>query len=65
MAGWLTFVEVIALVAHVNTGAAWVLTLHFITRLAWLVITWWSWTLWATLTAWRAAVAGAVTSAVT
>ena len=38
MAGWLAFVEVVALVTHVNTGAAWVLALDFIARHARLIV---------------------------
>ena len=51
MAGRLAFVEVVALLAHVNTGAAWVLALYFITRDARLFITRRAWRLWASLMA--------------
>ena len=65
MAGRLAFVKVVALLAHVNTGAAWVLALHFITRLACLVVTRRAWALWATLAAWRATIACTITCAIT
>ena len=51
MAGRLAFVEVVALLAHVNTGAAWVLALYFITRDARLFIARRAWRLWASLMA--------------
>ena len=61
MAGWLAFIKIVALVSHIDTGAAWVLALHFITRLAWLVNARWAWGLWAAFATWRATVTCAVT----
>ena len=63
MAGWLAFVKVVVLLAHVNARAAWVLTLDFVARYAWLVAVWWAWALWATLAAWltTAAIPTAIT----
>ena len=60
MAGRLAFVEVIGLIAHVNTWAAWVLALDFITRHARLVVAWWAWSLWTALTTWWSSVALAI-----
>ena len=60
MAGGLAIVKVVALFAQVNTGAAWVLALHFIARLALLFITRGPWGLWAALAARRGSVASAV-----
>ena len=51
MAGWLAFVKVVALLAQVNAGAAWVLALYFIAWRAWLVSRRWPWALRATFTA--------------
>ena len=65
MAGWLAFIKIVALVSHIDTGAAWVLALHFITRLAWLafvdIVARWAWGLRAAFATWRATVTCAVT----
>ena len=60
MTGGLAFVKVVALLAQVNTGAAWVLALHFLARLALLFITRGAWGLWPALAAWRGSVASAI-----